>query len=135
MPGHHVPEHMWRENKLPPGKWLTLAPWKEVYENWANKKEKISNETSGKVIAYPPTPEKRTGTGESFFRVAIKREPMVSPETSPETMKTLSSPSLAAMSITHLLETDIYLFISLENPKALRPSTFHSFVNHIWTKD
>uniref|UniRef100_A0A2P2MRG0 Putative lipid-A-disaccharide synthase n=1 Tax=Rhizophora mucronata TaxID=61149 RepID=A0A2P2MRG0_RHIMU len=44
-------------------------------------------------IADPPTPEKRTGTGQSFFKDDMRREPIVSPETSPATIKTRSSPS------------------------------------------
>jgi len=48
---------------------------------------------------YPPIPEKRTGKGERSLREAIRREAMESPETSPATMKTLNSPSLAAISI------------------------------------
>lgn len=58
-----------------------------------------------KVLGYPPTPAKRRGEGESVLREDIRREPIVSPETSPETIKTLSSPSLAAMSATLVFET------------------------------
>lgn len=48
---------------------------------------------------YPPIPENRTGKGERSLREAIRREAMESPETSPATIKTLNSPSLAAISI------------------------------------
>lgn len=51
----------------------------------------------------PPTPAKRTGNGESFLSDAMSREAMESPDTSPATMKTLSSPSRAAMSMIRLL--------------------------------
>jgi len=44
-------------------------------------------------------PENRTGKGERSLREAMRREAMESPETSPATMKTLNSPSLAAISI------------------------------------
>lgn len=67
-------------------------------------------------MAYPPTPAKRVGKGDSFFREAIRREPMVSPETSPATIKTLSSPSLEAMSKTAWPENEKYLFSSRKKP-------------------
>jgi hypothetical protein len=90
-----------------------------------------SDEKAGKVIAYPPIPEKRIGTGHRFFKDAMRREPMVSPETSPATMKTLSSPSFTAISITALPETDTYLLINLERPTSLPLFNFHIVLNNI----
>jgi len=55
-------------------------------------------------LTCPPTPAKRRGKGEKSLSEAIRREAMESPETSPATRKTLSSPSLAAMSIGALEE-------------------------------
>ena len=52
-----------------------------------------------KKLTCPPTPAKRRGKGEKSLSEAIRREAMESPDTSPATRKTLSSPSLAAMSI------------------------------------
>lgn len=80
--------------------------------------------------AYPPTPAKRIGKGEIPFKEAMRREPIVSPETSPETMKTLSSPSLAAMSIGALRETEKDL-TSHEKPLLLLPFKFHIVLNNI----
>ena len=67
------------------------------------------------LLAYPPTPWKRRGKGESFLREHIRREPMLSPETSPATMKTLSSPSTAAFSI-----TDFFLALNEANLRVKR---------------
>ena len=61
----------------------------------------------------------------------MRREPMESPETSPETMKTLNSPSFAATSNTDLPETDIYLLIRLENPTLFPLFGFHIVLNNI----
>jgi hypothetical protein len=90
-----------------------------------------SDEKAGKVINYPPTPQKRIGTGQSFFKDAMRREPIVSPETSPATMKTLSSPSFAAISITALSETDIYLLSSLGRPTSFPLFNLHIVLNNI----
>jgi len=57
-----------------------------------------------KKLTCPPTPAKRRGKGEKRLSEAIRREAMESPDTSPATRKTLSSPSLAAMSIGALEE-------------------------------
>jgi hypothetical protein len=56
------------------------------------------------------------GRGESFFKEAIRREAIESPETSPATMNTLSSPSLSPMSTTVLLRTEKDLLRRLEKP-------------------
>ena len=64
-----------------------------------------------RIFTYPPTPENLTVKGDILFNEAIRREPMVSPETSPATKNTLSSPSLAAISTTALLETDVNLLL------------------------
>ena len=44
------------------------------------------------ISYYPPTPENLKGGGESLLRDAMSREAIVFPETSPETIKTLTSP-------------------------------------------
>lgn len=67
-----------------------------------------------KLKTHPPTPENWIGKGQSIFKEAIRREAMASPETSPETTKTLSSPSLSAMSAAFLYDTDIDLLTNLE---------------------
>lgn len=84
-----------------------------------------------KVTTYPPTPEKCIGTGESRFKDAMSLAPMVSPETSPETIKTLSSPSFSATSNTFLLETDKHLLTSLKQPTCFSPFAFHMVLNNI----
>jgi hypothetical protein len=55
---------------------------------------------NGRWNTYPPTPAKRTGTGESALSDAMSREASESPETSPATTNTRSSPSRTAASTT-----------------------------------
>lgn len=72
-------------------KWL--QNFIELKERWQCKVNK----------AYPPTPAKRNGKGEIFLREDMRREAIASPDTSPATMNTLSSPSLDPISATDLL--------------------------------
>lgn len=81
---------------------------------------------------YPPTPAKRTGKGDTVLREAMRREAMVSPETSPATTNTLNSPSPAATPSTDLPESEAW---PLHKPRThgLRrlPCSFHTVLSAI----
>lgn len=83
-------------------------------------------------LTYPPTPEKHTGTGASFLNAFMRREARVSPETSPATMKTLSSPSLTALSRTLLLEVDTHFLCNLHKPTLVLLLLPHILLNIIF---
>lgn len=71
------------------------------------------------------------GKGQSFFRETIRRDPIVSPETSPATMKTLSSPSLEAISTAAWLETEKELLDNRNNPASTQGLKFRLVLHNI----